>query len=282
MNLNVPNITYKISQMLVGWFPCLYRLFSLAWALCSSLVPSGPRCVSARSDRLNKQTNKIRCVGLPCVKRGFLNDTNCPWTIWTNCLFSLLVPNNFTLPHSELRINYTGNKANLFYPEYSRKSHMTVAINPSVLASSRKTNNFILYNFTSQNVVEVLGREPSVGVQLIQQICIHKKSPILMQNIIHVFFLRMSGFFFSNFLFFFPHCGWNSKYLIKTWENTRVFFFFFFFFFFDTLPTKFLIYWTIKGTLFEFSKWNLIQLETQEASRRFLFQTSRVKLSNNC
>ena len=35
---------------------CLYRLFSLARAFCSSLVPSGPKCVSARSDQLNKQT----------------------------------------------------------------------------------------------------------------------------------------------------------------------------------------------------------------------------------
>ena len=31
--------------------------YSLAWAFCWSLVPSGPKCVSARSDRLNKQTN---------------------------------------------------------------------------------------------------------------------------------------------------------------------------------------------------------------------------------
>ena len=32
--------------------------FSLAWAFCSGLVPSGPKCVSARRDRLNKQTSK--------------------------------------------------------------------------------------------------------------------------------------------------------------------------------------------------------------------------------
>ena len=30
--------------------------FSLAWAVCSNLVPSGPKCVSARSDRLNQGT----------------------------------------------------------------------------------------------------------------------------------------------------------------------------------------------------------------------------------
>ena len=34
------------------------RLFSLAWAFCLNLVPSGPS-VSARSDRLNKQTNTL-------------------------------------------------------------------------------------------------------------------------------------------------------------------------------------------------------------------------------
>ena len=31
--------------------------FSLAWAFCLSLVPSGPKCVSTQSDWLNKQTN---------------------------------------------------------------------------------------------------------------------------------------------------------------------------------------------------------------------------------
>ena len=50
-------------------------LFSLAWAFCSSLVPSGPNCVSARRDQLNKQTNKPnieasalinkKCIDLP-------------------------------------------------------------------------------------------------------------------------------------------------------------------------------------------------------------------------
>ena len=40
-----------------NWPACLYRLFSLAWAFLSGLVPSGPKCVSARSDQLNKQTN---------------------------------------------------------------------------------------------------------------------------------------------------------------------------------------------------------------------------------
>ena len=30
--------------------------YSLAWAFCSSLIPSGPKCVSARSDWLSKET----------------------------------------------------------------------------------------------------------------------------------------------------------------------------------------------------------------------------------
>ena len=41
-----------------NWSACLCRLFSLAWAFCLSLVPSGLKCVSARSNWLNKQTNK--------------------------------------------------------------------------------------------------------------------------------------------------------------------------------------------------------------------------------
>ena len=39
------------------WPACFYRLFSLAWAFSFNMVPPGPRCVSSRSDRLNK-TNK--------------------------------------------------------------------------------------------------------------------------------------------------------------------------------------------------------------------------------
>ena len=41
---------YQLASMLIS------RLFNLAWAFCSSLVPSGPKCVSAWSHRLNKQT----------------------------------------------------------------------------------------------------------------------------------------------------------------------------------------------------------------------------------
>ncbi len=36
----------------------IYRLWSLVWAFCSSLVPSGPKCVSAQSERVNKQASK--------------------------------------------------------------------------------------------------------------------------------------------------------------------------------------------------------------------------------
>ena len=39
-------------------YTTLYRHFSLAWKRCLSLVPSGPKCISVESDRLNKQTNK--------------------------------------------------------------------------------------------------------------------------------------------------------------------------------------------------------------------------------
>ena len=36
----------------------LIGFYSLAWTFCLSLVPSGPKCVSARNDQLNKQRNK--------------------------------------------------------------------------------------------------------------------------------------------------------------------------------------------------------------------------------
>ena len=38
--------------------PALPCLASLAWTFCLSLVASGPKCVSARSDRLNIQTHQ--------------------------------------------------------------------------------------------------------------------------------------------------------------------------------------------------------------------------------
>ena len=54
-----------------------YRLFSLAWVFCLSPVPSGLKCVSARSDRLNKQTNKqtnrpVRRIECLCMLYCFM------------------------------------------------------------------------------------------------------------------------------------------------------------------------------------------------------------------
>ena len=50
-----PSLSLYISiDQLASMF--IYRLYSLSWAFCSSLVPSGSKCVSAQSEWLNKQT----------------------------------------------------------------------------------------------------------------------------------------------------------------------------------------------------------------------------------
>ncbi len=65
---------------------------SLAWAFCSSLVPSGPECVSVISEGVNKQTNKER-----------KKQTN----KWTNklCPYSLIAPVDYTFARDTCSIS---------------------------------------------------------------------------------------------------------------------------------------------------------------------------------
>ena len=63
-NRDPSNVSYKSRSIsLTFHWPFdqhAYMLFSLTWAFCMSLVQSGPECVSAQSNRLNKQTNKVK------------------------------------------------------------------------------------------------------------------------------------------------------------------------------------------------------------------------------